>query len=217
MPRPGRRLADSYDRILVFLARHGPASVADMCGELQLTGVTIRHHLSEMRRDGALAEPVPRRRGGRGRPVLVYSLTRQAHALLPENLGELAVGLLEAAGDQLSPAALESLLAEAGGRIGRLRSRRASAGAGPRRRRAVRFLEQRGYLPSLTASAGITRLELAHCPYRSAAPACPAICAFDRGLVQSLFRAEAVLTDRILDLAPSCVFELHPAEFDNPT
>lgn len=209
----GERTFDSRGRILEHLTKRGPSSVADLIAELGLTGVTIRHHLGEMRRQGLIAAPAARRRRGRGRPVLVYAVTHQARGLPPGNHLELALHVLLAAREQLSSADLERLMVAAGEHLGRLPNSRSALSPKARRRQAVRFLDDRGYYPSYyTAIAGSARLLLAQCPYLTAAESCPAVCVFDRALVRSLFGSEVNLTARIIDRDPGCVFEFRDSE-----
>ncbi len=217
MAKVSRRIPDTRGRILEHLTKRGPSSVLELNQRLGLTGVTIRHHLGELREQGLLAAPVPRRRTGRGRPVLTYALTHRAHTVLAENHLELAVHVLLAARDQLSPADLERLMATAGERLGRLQDASSASSPKARHRQALRFLDDRGYFPSYTGVAGSQRLSLAHCPYLSAAGSCPAVCAFDLALVRSLFGAEVSLASRIVDREPACVFEFEGAgRFDRP-
>lgn len=212
MAKVGRGITDSPGRILEHLTKRGPSSVLELSQELTLTGVTVRHHLGELRRQGLLATPVPRRRAVRGRPVLTYSVTHRAHTVLAENHLEFAVHVLLAAREQLSPSDLERLMATAGERLGRLREGSPALTPRARRRQALRFLNDRGYFPSYSTLAGSERVTLAHCPYLIAAESCPAVCAFDRALVRSLFGAEVSLASRIVDRDPACVFEFEELE-----
>lgn len=212
MAKVGRGITDSPGRILEHLTKRGAASVLELSQELGLTGVTVRHHLGELRRQGLLAVPVPRRRAVRGRPVLTYSVTHRAHTALAENHLEFTVQVLLAAREQLSPSDLERLMSTAGERLGRLREGGSELTPKARRRQALRFLGDRGYFPSYSALAGSERLTLAHCPYLNAAECCPAVCAFDRALVRSLFGAEVSLASRIVDRDPACVFEFEGLE-----
>jgi DeoR family suf operon transcriptional repressor len=212
MVKVGAQAADTPGRVLEHLTKRGPSSVAELSEQLGLTGVTIRHHLGEMRRQGLVASPAPRRRRGRGRPVLVYSVTHFARGRMPENYLEFAVHVLLAAREQLSPAELEGLLVAAGERLGRLPAGLGALSPKTRRRQALRFLDDRGYYPSYTAIAGSGRLLLAHCPYLTAAESCPAVCSFDWALVRSLFGGDGTLTAKIIDGDPGCVFEFRNME-----
>lgn len=217
MPKAGRHSPDSPGRILEHLIKRGPSSVLELSQELGLTGVTVRHHLGDLRRQGLLTSPVPRRRPGRGRPVLTYAVTHRVHAVLADNHVELAVHVLLAARDQFSSSDLERLLTAAGERLGHLRAGTVLASQKVRRRQALRFLDERGYFPSYSRIAGAEHLLLAHCPYLAAAESCSAVCGFDRALIRSLFGAEVSLDKRIIDRDPACVFEFEDAgQFDRP-
>src|SRR3972149_7656445 len=103
---------DSRLRIVEILKRRRQASVTELSQALDLTPVTIRHHLDSLLADHIVSEPVPRRRPGPGRPEMVYGLTSRADEHTPRNYGELCGCLLRAVGD--SAAGTQALLEQAG-------------------------------------------------------------------------------------------------------
>ncbi len=60
--------------ILDYLKEHGEATVDDLAAVLDLTSVTVRHHLDILRTEELVAEPVIRHRNTPGRPQYSYAL-----------------------------------------------------------------------------------------------------------------------------------------------
>jgi predicted ArsR family transcriptional regulator len=196
---------DSRLRILEHLKKAGQASVAELSRALALTPVTIRHHLEGLRNDGLVGKPVTRRKSGPGRPEMIYRGTPAADTQMPRNYGELCGCLLEnlraASGKRDLEAVLVSVGLELGGRE--------SVPHGSNQLRFIKhYLEDRGYFPSSSQVEGRLRLELANCPYLEVARAAPALCHFDRALLEALFGRPVEMGGRIVQHQPVCTFDI---------
>ena len=198
----------NQERVLLFLRRHGEASVAELARGLALTQVTVRHHLQDLIRGGLVALPEKRHRGGPGRPEQVYSLTEQADPRLPGNLPELARALLGTLEARHGPEWLRKALTASGTR----------AAAGIRLESApssetfvgevITALDERGYLAAAGRWSGRRCITFANCPYLAAARLSPAVCAFDQALMEALLQEPVVLFHRIADHDDHCMFLL---------
>lgn len=191
---------DSRQRILRHLKRVGEASVADLSGGLGLTPVTIRHHLEALQGDGLVERPTARRKAGPGRPELIYQATPAADRLMPRNYGELCSCLLSASTSARSGEELEHVLERLGDKLGT--DERPAGGLGGVRR----ALEQRGYFPTVRRTDGGITVRLANCPYLEVAELTPALCHFDRALIEGLLGTEVRMEKRIVQNEPVCVF-----------
>jgi predicted ArsR family transcriptional regulator len=184
MPNPPPR--SSRDRILVHLRRHGSATASQLAEALGLSSETVRHHLTDLEREGLLRAPDRRLRQGRGRPSHVYQLAPAAQLHLPHNQADFLAHLVATLSQSMDDAALRSLLADAGHHYA------AAVGSGwpvspaTRRNLALRFLEQAGYLPTWETDREGARLRFGHCPYAPLSQAQPALCAFDEALLARL-------------------------------
>ena len=194
---------DSRKRILEHLKKSGQASVAELSDALSLTPVTIRHHLEGLRSDGLVGKPVARRKPGPGRPEMVYRGTPAADAHMPRNYGELCRCLLQKLQSPSTEPDLEGVLMEVGMELGA----RESVPSGSSRLRFIeRYLENRGYFPNSFRAEGGLRLELANCPYLEVVRTSPALCHFDRALLESLFGKTVEMGGRIVEHQPVCTF-----------
>ncbi len=196
---------DSRQRILEHLKKTGQASVAELSRTLALTPVTIRHHLEGLRAEGLVGKPVARRKSGPGRPEMIYRSTPAADIQMPRNYGELCGCLLENLRSASGGQNLEAVLVAVGSELGK----RESVPSGSNQLRFIKhYLEDRGYFPSATQVEGRLRLELANCPYLEVARAAPALCHFDRALLEGLFGRPVEMGGRIVLNEPVCTFEV---------
>ncbi len=199
---------DNQQRVLLYLRRHGEASVGELSRGLDLTQVTVRRHLDDLMSSGVVSPPEKRRRGGPGRPEQSYGLTEKAERLLPENYRDLAravVGVLE---DQHGAEWMRKLLLAAG--------THAAGGLGVEAERndeaflpqVLAGLDDRGYLAAAGTWSGRRCVTFAHCPYLDAARASPIVCAFDQSLLETLLGEPVVLFRRIAEHDEQCIFLL---------
>lgn len=196
---------DSRQRILHYLKKSGQASVAELSRSLALTPVTIRHHLEGLRSEGLVGKPVARRKPGPGRPEMMYRSTPAADSQMPRNYGELCNCLLESLGAASGGRDLQAVLVAVGTELGS----RENVPAGPGQLRIIKhYLEDRGYFPSSSQVEGRLRLELANCPYLEVARQSPALCHFDRALLEALFGRPVEMGGRIAVHQPVCTFEI---------
>lgn len=96
--------------ILNILKRRGQATVNELSDELDLTTVTIRHHLGILRREDLVAAPSVRHRKAPGRPQHVYSLTEEATEFFPKRYEQLINLLLDEVKSRLSPDEVDEVM-----------------------------------------------------------------------------------------------------------
>lgn len=195
-------------RIVVQLKKSDDASVSDLSRELGLTSVTIRHHLQELRREGVVDDPKPRRRKGPGRPEMAYRLLSEARVDLPRNYQELCTALVEQLSEKVSGEALTDLLAGAGQELSRSSGGRREETRRTRADRIEAFLEERGYFPRWDQGGDGPKLHLANCPYREIAEHVPEMCSFDKALLAGLTGTNVRLEASIAAGAAVCSFHL---------
>src|SRR5437764_9472869 len=99
------QLPDSRRAIRLALKRQGPATIAQLADELQLTGEAVRQQLLQLQREGWIESRVTRaaERGRTGRPATSYSLTEAGDHLFPKQYDALNVAMLDAISEELGP------------------------------------------------------------------------------------------------------------------
>lgn len=202
--------------ILDYLKTHGQATVDELAGVLELTPVTVRHHLDILRGEALVGDPVVRHRTSRGRPQYVFSLTDRASAHFPKNYDDLAAKVLDEVRAQSGPQFVNVIFE---GVAARLSAEAPALVAGEafaaRLDRAVAFLNSRGYVAHWETTGEGFLLHTCNCPYESLADRHPELCQMDIVLVGNLLGAMPQRVNRIADGSNSCAYlfaETAPAQ-----
>lgn len=204
-------LAVSQRALIERLKRLGEATLAELGSGVEVGRETARGHLERLigRR---LVERGGVRRGGRGRPEVVYRLTAEGDALFPRREGELLEGLaryLVAAGES---ALLEGYLVARGAeRRSRLAHRLEGLDEGERLREAARALSEEGFL----AEAGFdgerpATLKLCNCPLRGLVEVTRLPCQAEREQLEALLGAGLERTHYRPDGDACCAYAFAP-------
>ncbi len=194
-------------RILEYLKNKPAASAGELSRILGVGAADIRHHLSILVRQSSITIIGQRPAYGRGRPALLYTLTRPS---LPNNLNELADGLLA---DMLETLPAEKQLAAL-----RCLAHRMSIGAdlntkNPTQRlyAAIAHLNTKNYRAQWEARSQAPIVMLGHCPYETLLPQHPLLCQLDAYLLEELIGLPAIQLTK-LSATPSglrqCAFSL---------
>lgn len=174
-------------RILEILKEHDSATVEELAKELDLTPVTIRHHLDILRSEGLVQAPQVKRRDTPGRPQHVYGLTEAADAYFPKNYAGFTDMMLREMREQVEPDTMRSILNGVASRMA------AKAPNGPasetlpqRMERVVKFLNTQGYEASWESTEGGCLLHAHNCPYHDVARENVEPCVMDSSMITQL-------------------------------
>lgn len=102
-----RELASTRNHILKLLRTRGGMTANALAGELHITAMGVRRHLSVLEREEHVQIEMQRRQVGR--PTFVYTLTEHAQDLFPKNYHTLANQFLDAVQEQSGENAVQSL------------------------------------------------------------------------------------------------------------
>ncbi|HUN23609.1 MAG TPA: ArsR family transcriptional regulator [Anaerolineales bacterium] len=197
-------------QILDFIQEHGSASVDELAEMLQLTSVTVRHHLEVLREENFVSAPHIRIRATPGRPQYEYTLTAQAIALFTRNYAELAQFMLAEVRQRFSPEVVTELMTAVGERLIASAQAQANRPSAPniqaRLQQAVSQLNEKGYHAYTQSSENGTLLYTQNCPYGELAPHNPELCCMDQEMVDNLV---GINTERVCSKSQgdaSCVY-----------
>lgn len=175
------------ERILNILKERGEATVKDLSNTLDLTTVTIRHHLDTLRRENLVAAPSVRHRKAPGRPQHVYTLTQDASDYFPKRYERLITLVFEEVRFHLSKGEFEQVLERVGKRIAAQAAMPPDAELEERVALTVDFLDERGYMARWeTTDAGEFLIHVANCPYEGVARRHGEVCRIDRTMLTEL-------------------------------
>ena len=204
---PDAGFSVSRRRLLEAVKRLGAATLREAAADLGLSRETVREHLNALGAEGLVAR-TGTRRGGPGRPEIVYRLTERAEAFFPrrdgEVLAELAAWLLAHGGE----AALRRFFEQrAGGRLQAGRARLAGLHGHKRLEEVARILSEEGYMAQVVDG----KLRLAHCPLRDVVAVTHLPCRTELALVQSLLGQPLKRTAYLPDGGASCSYGVRSA------
>jgi predicted ArsR family transcriptional regulator len=191
--------------IIDILKRGGPATVEELSAQLDITSVTVRHHLDVLRSEGLVSEPVVRHRTHSGRPQHVFALTTKASEFFPRNYEGLAEVLLSEMRSCLDERQINVIFEGAAARLVAEAPRpQPDEPLETRAEKAVEFLNQKGYVAEWERRPEGILLHTRNCPYDGLANANPELCSLDLDLMASLM---GVQLQRVCHMAkgdPSC-------------
>ncbi len=197
-------------RILEILKEKRQATVEQLSEELELTSVTIRHHLEILRGEGLISAPVVLRRPGPGRPQHTYGLTEAAGDLFPRNYHNLADLMLDEMRERLTEAELKQMMDSIAGRMAS-----GAPTAKPEQRpqeilnTIVGYLNTQGYVARWEKTAdGDFLLRTCNCPYERVAHAHSEVCQMDANYVAHLVGVAPTRTSHMASGDDSCSYLL---------
>ena len=178
-------------RILELLRDARIMTVEELAGKLELTPVTVRHHLDILKDDGLVEIPQVRRRQAPGRPQYTFQLTPAAQAYFPRNYQLLSNLMLTEIRDSMSQEQQDRMISNIAARMA---AEAAIPGphAAPEERlqAAVQYLNTRGYVAEwLREPDGGYILRTRNCPYHEVSHDHTELCSMDVQLVVRLLGA----------------------------
>ena len=206
-------MQSTRQEILDILRQGRQATVEDLAERLELTPMTIRHHLNVLQAQGLVEALKVRRLQTVGRPRLVYTLTQAADELFPQAYGELARHLLGEIIERESQAQMEQVLQGTAGRIAREAPPPVPGQSFEERLDQVcDYLGKLGFLFTWTEMDQGYLLTNANCPYRRVAQDHAEVCGLDTLLLQRLLGVEPKPLGQLRDGAESCACLVVPPE-----
>jgi len=184
-------MQSTRQEILEILKIERTATVEDLASRLELTPMTIRHHLNVLQAQNLVTATKVRRSQKVGRPRLIYTLTEAADQLFPQNYGDLArrivTELKETVGKEETCAIFR-----------RVAKRLATQAPPPvpgqsfedRLNQVTRFLEGQGLLTRWQKTDRGYVFINANCPYRRVAQEHGETCELDITLITELLGVE---------------------------
>ena len=181
-------MQSTRQRILEILQERKHVTVQELGEAVELTPVTIRHHLDVLRGEGLVDAPRAIRRPGPGRPQYVYGLTEAADEHFPKNYHGLANLLFDEIRERVAPAEMEQIMTRVAQRMAD-QAPPPRPGASPQEimEAVVSFMNDRGYVARWEENPkGDYVLRANNCPYKHVAQAHSEVCTMDVHLISRL-------------------------------
>ena len=200
-------------RILELLRDAHVLTVEELAEKLELTPVTVRHHLDILKTEGLVEVPEVRRRDAPGRPQYTFQLTPAALAFFPKNYQLFTNLMLSEIRDSMPQEQMERILSGVAVRMAaEANIPGPEAPAEERLQAAVDFLNSRGYVAEWERELDGTYVLRTHnCPYHEVSQQNTELCSMDLKLVTQLLGAETTRRERISTGGSCCSFVLSSA------
>ena len=174
-------------RILEILKERNTATVEDLASDLELTPVTIRHHLDILRSEGLVQAPQVKRRETPGRPQHIYGLTEEADSYFPKNYAGFTNLMLREMREQIEPERMRLIVNGVANRmVAQVPAAEPNETVPQRMERVVKFLNTKGYEASWETAEGGCLLHARNCPYHDVVRENAEPCMMDANLIAQL-------------------------------
>jgi predicted ArsR family transcriptional regulator len=206
-------MQSTRQEILEILKEETQATVEDLAERLELTPMTIRHHLNVLQAQNLVVASKVRRSKKVGRPRLVYTLTDAADELFPQSYGDLARHLVSEVKETMGEEGAAAILRRVADRVAQEAPRiDESASFEDRLTQVVDFMEGQGFIGRWEKTDEGFVLTNINCPYRLVMREHSELCIMDTEILSKLL---GVVPQRLSSMQAgesSCSFLLVPPE-----
>lgn len=194
-------------QILDIIKNKGSATVNELKDQLNITGVTVRHHLDRLRTQGVVSDPQVRRRKSPGRPEYQYVLTPMATDHFPKGYDTFALHLLDEIKSRFRSRQVDAIFEGVSRRIvASVPERDPDASHRTQVDNAVEFLNSQGYVARREQCYNGQVLHICNCPYEDLRQANPELCQMDLNLVTSMLETEPECIGVMAQGADTCSY-----------
>jgi predicted ArsR family transcriptional regulator len=206
-------MQSTRQEIIEILKEEKQATVEDLAQRLELTPMTIRHHLNVLQAQNLVVAYKVNRSRKVGRPRLVYTLTEAADALFPQSYGELARHLVSEVKQTMGQEQAEAVLRRVAERVA---SEAPPAVEGQsfeeRLDQAVDFLHEHGFISRWEKVGHGYMITNINCPYRYVSREHDELCIMDTEILSNLLGVAPQRLSSMRAGEPTCSFLLLPEE-----
>jgi len=207
-------MKSTKERILQTLLRKPNLTINDLAEAVEINPISVRHHLSNLEKEGLIA--AEEERHGVGRPRLVYSLTEDGMEHFPTKYLRLTTRLLAQMKESIPGPIVASLFNQI---AEDLASQYASDIKG------LNMEERLDFVKDLLAQEGFTvewekkddkyEIHEISCPYYQIGVAHPEVCTVDQTLISKMLAVPANKVQCILNGGAHCTYVVQPMAVKN--
>ena len=198
---------DTRWTVLELIRTLPQATVAALAEALDVSPITVRHHLQHLQSEGLVDLTVERKHVGR--PKHIYHLTPTAERFFPNQYHVLADRLLESMKAMLPPEQVTGLLDHVASGVSQRYGTIPLSSDAPlesRLRWLGDALQQEGFAAEITRVDGQIVLTETNCPYLYVGQRHPEVCHIDQSLIKQVLGADVEQTSCVLNGDAACVF-----------
>ena len=206
-------MQSTRQEILDILKEERQATVEDLAGRLELTPMTIRHHLNILQAQNLVVASKVHRSKKVGRPRLVYTLTDAADELFPQSYGDLARHLMSEVKQTVGQDEAEAILRRVAERVAREAPPPMEGQEFEERlSQAMDFMHEQGFLSRWEKVGDGYIITNINCPYRHVTREHDEVCIMDTEILTKLLGVAPQRLSSMRAGEPTCSFLLLPEE-----
>lgn len=207
-------MKSTKDRILQTLLRKPRITINEIAEAVSINAISVRHHLSNLEKEGLIS--AEEERHGVGRPRLVYSLTEEGMERFPTKYLRLTTRLLA----QLKETMPGPMVTQLFNQVAEdLANQYASDIKGLSMEERLDFvkelLAQEGFTVEWELKDGQYQIHEISCPYYQIGVAHPEVCTMDQTLISKMLAVPANKVQCILSGGSHCTYVVQPVSVKN--
>jgi len=207
-------MKSTKDKILQTLLRHPKITINEIAEAVGINAISVRHHLSNLEKEGLIA--AEEERHGVGRPRLMYSLTEDGMERFPTKYLRLTTRLLTQMKETLPGAAVAKLFSQVAEDMAKEYSEQMKGLSMEERLDFVKeLLAQEGFTVEWEKKGKEYQIHEITCPYYQIGIAHPEVCTVDQTLISKMLALPASKVQCILNGAAHCTYVVQPATVKN--
>jgi predicted ArsR family transcriptional regulator len=204
-------MKSTKDRILQTLLRKPKITINEIAAAVGINAISVRHHLSNLEKEGLIA--AEEERHGVGRPRLMYSLTQDGMERFPTKYLRLTTLLLAQMKETLPATAVVKLFNQVAEDIAKEYSEQMKGLSMEERLDFVKdLLAQEGFTVEWEKKGREYQIHEISCPYYQIGIAHPEVCTVDQALISKMLALPANKVECILNGGSHCTYVVQPAK-----
>lgn len=202
-------MKSTKDRILQTLLRKPKITINEIAEAVGINAISVRHHLSNLEKEGLIA--AEEERHGVGRPRLVYSLTEDGMERFPTKYLRLTTRLLAQMKETLPGPAVAKLFSQVAEEMANEYAEQMKGMSMEARLDFVKdMLAQEGFTVEWEKSGKEYRIHEISCPYYQIGVAHPEVCTVDQTLISKMLALPVNKVQCILNGGAHCTYVVQP-------
>lgn len=207
-------MKSTKDRILQTLLRRPNLTINDLAESVGINPISVRHHLSNLEKEGLIA--AEEERHGVGRPRLVYSLTEDGMERFPTKYLRLTTRLLAQMKESMPAPMVTSLFNQIAEDLADQYTADMKDMDMEERLDFVKdLLAQEGFTVEWEKKEGQYEIHEISCPYYQIGIAHPEVCTVDQTLISKMLALPANKVQCILSGGAYCTYVVQPETAKN--
>ncbi len=207
-------MKSTKDKILQTLLRKPKITINDIAEAVGINPISVRHHLSNLEKEGLIG--AEEERHGVGRPRLMYSLTQDGMEKFPTKYLQLTTRLLSQMKESMPAPVVARLFSQiAEDLANEYASQMQGMGMEERLEFVKDMLAREGFVVEWEKKGDDYQIHEISCPYYQIGVAHPEVCEVDQTLISKMLALPVNKVQCILDGGAHCTYVVHPVAVKN--